>query len=552
MPLTAADIKFFAAATQTDTADGGGPRSSTVVQNGAENNLFPDVSAADRLTGMLRLRKVYPSLTNTDTAALLGGTLALNEVPSDAATQMAMFAFGDATTTRAQAIAGLRTTATGNLNTLGSSGSPISYPGTSTSGNAIVASMASAASLDSSTWSLIGTTTTGSYGPNAAGKYVLRRWVSRSGSDVTFDRTIPFSGTVYVIPILTFPNAGTGPRIYGSGTTTASAASTDAAVFLSQPFVQLAPVAENATLLSEAPGFGPLLIASSNITGAYNGYNSTLGYVPFVLAGDAATLWHEAATTAATATNGGTVNVGRTNLDQMAVVGADGKEIVRFLANGPTPTPTSGAVSANLATGVVTFTSVTGFSQPVSVRHRIAHRTGINSVVGSTVNLSVQLTQAFPSGSILSTHLPLGDVQARATNIFAQQAWTRTFSDSLIGNSVTLMYAGTPAVTNQGADSDRFAIVFDTGNTFTCYSERYGQIATGNTTVAFSPINPATGAPFFTLASASWAATILVNSVLRFNTVAAAPPAWVTRCTVASTAGGTTKGALRLLGTLDA
>jgi hypothetical protein len=286
--------------------------------------------------------------------------------------------------------------------------------------------------------------------------------------------------------------------------------------------------------------------------GSTTAHAVSAGLAPFVQTGDACTLWNEQATAAATATNGGTVNVGRTNLDQLAVVGANGVEIARFLAGGPTPAPTSGAVTANLTTGIVTFTSVTGWSQPVTVRHRISQDFVVGSVVGSTVNLGTALARDFASGSVLSTHAPLGDVQATVGALFAQQAWTRVFSDTLIGSSVTLMYSGAPTLTNQGAETDRFAIVFTSASAFTCYSEARGQLGSGTVASNFAPVNPATGAPFFTLLAASWTAGILAGSVLRFNTSAAAPPVWLVRSTSPSAAAGTTKAALRLHGSANA
>ena len=107
MPVTAADLKFFASTVMTDAPDGGGGRSATVLQNGASGELFPDVSSADRTTGRTRLRKFYPSLTNIDSAALLGASVAINEPPTDTATQVSMFAFGTSVTTRAQAVQAL-------------------------------------------------------------------------------------------------------------------------------------------------------------------------------------------------------------------------------------------------------------------------------------------------------------------------------------------------------------------------------------------------------------------------------------------------------------
>jgi hypothetical protein len=231
------------------------------------------------------------------------------------------------------------------------------------------------------------------------------------------------------------------------------------------------------------------------------------------------------------------------------VVGANGIEIARFLANGPT---VAAGCTADLAAGTVNFTNVTGYSQPVTIRHRIAHRSSVASISGVTVALSDAVTRDFSAGSVLSSHLPLGDWQASVSTVFAQQAWTRVWSDAVIGNSAPFQLDGDILVTNQGAEDDRYAIVFGTGNELTCYSERYGQIATGNTGGNLSPINPATGAPLFTILSSAFGTGILVGSVLRFNTVAAAAPVWELRSVTPSTASGLTGTALRVFGSANA
>ncbi|RVU45332.1 hypothetical protein [Rubrivivax rivuli] len=84
------------------------------------------------------------------------------------------------------------------------------------------------------------------------------------------------------------------------------------------------------------------------------------------------------------------------------------------------------------------------------------------------------------------------------------------------------------------------------------YSEALGRIGAGTTTANYSPLNPATGAPLFTLLAASWSTGILVGSVLRFNTAAASAAVWALRSTMRSTASGTTGAAWRLLGSVDA
>src|SRR5690606_13833604 len=103
------------------------------------------------------------------------------------------------------------------------------------------------------------------------------------------------------------------------------------------------------------------------------------------------------------------------------------------------------------------------------------------------------LTNAFASGSRVSSLVSLGDLQASAGSSFSQQTWTRVFSDSLIGNAISANYnrtAGDILVTNEGAETERWAIVFTNATDFRLIGERFGQIAAGDTSVNFLPLNP--------------------------------------------------------------
>lgn len=544
MPATAADLKFFAAATQTDTADGGGPRGSTVLQNGT-TEVFPAVSAADRTSGRTRIRKVYAGPVNSDNATLLGASLAINEVPTDTAVSVAMFAFGDASTRRAAA---LNAQIAGQVSVL-SEGVDYKGVGSATAGSATVTGLttSNSAVFASSVgrWMLvIGGPSRGTdfpaiaqRVPNLGARVCLRVLVSITGTDALLNEALPASmaGTVEMWPC-SFPNNGS-IRFYGEGDTSASAASGDTVVNLVSPHVQIAGPADGGGLASTYEGFG-----------SFTKYSACAGRVPYVLAGDTATLWNEAATTPATYSAGNTVNVGRTDLDQMALVDSAGVEVMRWLAGGPTPT--GGFATVNLSTGVLTFVTVAGLAQPCFVRHRIAHRSAVDTVGARTVTLATALTRTFPAGSVLATHLPLGDVQARALNTFGQQAFTNVWSDTLIGSAAPTQYTGAITVTNQGAETDRWALIFTAANAFKLYSERLGLVASGSTTATFAPLNPATGAPYFSLATTGWSSDILVSSVFRFNTTGAAPPVWVVQCIKPSVAAGTTRTALRLHGTV--
>lgn len=72
MAITAPDLVFVASERMIDNLSatagvgGGGQRGTLVVQDGVSNNVFPDVMPADRITGRLQARLVYPSVLSAD------------------------------------------------------------------------------------------------------------------------------------------------------------------------------------------------------------------------------------------------------------------------------------------------------------------------------------------------------------------------------------------------------------------------------------------------------------------------------------------------------
>ena len=156
------------------------------------------------------------------------------------------------------------------------------------------------------------------------------------------------------------------------------------------------------------------------------------------------------------------------------------------------------------------------------------------------------LANAYASGSLVSSLVQLGDLQAQAGSSFSQQTWTRVFSDAIIGNSIGANYNRTAAqiaVTNEGAETERWAIVFTNATDFRLIGERFGQIAAGDTSVDFLPLNPITNQPYFTIPAAGWGTGWAAGNVLRFNTTGARAPFWAMR-TISPVPTETTDGAV--------
>lgn len=161
------------------------------------------------------------------------------------------------------------------------------------------------------------------------------------------------------------------------------------------------------------------------------------------------------------------------------------------------------------------------------------------------------LSNAYSAGAIVTGVLPLGDLQASVGSSFSQQTWTRTFSDSLIGNPIGANYNVTAhpiAVNNEGAETERWALVFTNATDFRLIGETLGQIAAGDITTDFSPLNPITNQPYFTIAAAGWGTGWQAGNVLRFNTTGARAPFWAMRTTSPTPSASTDSALIQFRG----
>jgi hypothetical protein len=204
-----------------------------------------------------------------------------------------------------------------------------------------------------------------------------------------------------------------------------------------------------------------------------------------------------------TVSNAQTVNCGRVRLSSVRVIGDDGIVI-------------NTGYTADLEAGTVTFTNVTGYSQPVTIQHRVEDLALINEMSGNTLSLSRGLSHTYPVGSKVSSALVAGDMFARTNLVFDLASWNGTFSDTPGTEATgTFNFATYPiAVTNRGAITERWAIRFTTSTNFEVIGENVGVIATGNTSTNCAPINPNTSAPYFTAPALGWGSGWATGNVL--------------------------------------
>lgn len=244
------------------------------------------------------------------------------------------------------------------------------------------------------------------------------------------------------------------------------------------------------------------------------------GRVPILRKGDVLVIHHTQTTAPATVSNSQTINLGRVRVARARVIGADGNTI------------TSG-YTQDLDAGTVTFTNVTGYSQPITIEHRIEDMALCSDVqINGELAITRPLTHDFPLGSLVSSALLMGDLHARVSVFFDQSTWTGWY-DTLQGSVATGTFNKTQypvIVTNRGAIQERWEIIFTNSNTVNVIGETVGQIVTGHAIVNdLAPINPETGVPYFTIDKLGWGAGWAAGNLIRMNTVAANYPVWVAR-----------------------
>ncbi|WP_285275232.1 hypothetical protein [Halopseudomonas bauzanensis] len=177
---------------------------------------------------------------------------------------------------------------------------------------------------------------------------------------------------------------------------------------------------------------------------------------------------------------------------------------------------------------------------PLIIRERVEHM---------TVCTEVQITGAVSFGSPLPWDLPAdetmvssavtwGDLQARVYRWFTQQTWNQgapNWSDTPNGNATTAQYnqLNYPIeITNSGAISGKWALVFTSATSFNVVEQQLGVIAIGNISADCAPINPATSVPYFTIRAAGWGTGWSSGNAVRFNTDACLGPMWVVRTVI--------------------
>lgn len=647
MAITTADLKIFASARMTDAPDGGGPMTGNALQDGAANNIFPDQSGTDRAFGRLQLRKIVPAVVRAGVDSLLGAHVILDAMPTDPDTSAWAFAGTGAAQTRQAAVAALEQP---HWMPLGAGGGTRMYWKAEPRTQLLVVN----GDIPIVAGSVV-------YADHSGGDFqrpvliTSAAEIATSGAHSSLAPYVAGSSKLYAV---VFDGDGTDPegnsndvaraRLGVPSTATPRLAST-------RPVVGALAIGDSGcTVDTVLVQVVPKHVGSEPGSASQTGINPALvqpaGVAACIRGGDGLVLHHDANTATATAVTGGTVSAGRANLSAVRVVGANGASILT-------------GWTADLAAGTVHWDDVTGWSQPVFLRHTIAEvmacsRIGYPEIPGNTsvganyyeagpfslsvgaalfggrtnvggirvysttgqditdltfqnnrtvapfvsrwflldlqagtatltldtpavsgataaftsshspvrlvssgsyagaltptlpqsalnrVTFNRPLTRAFPSGTLLSSMLLLGDLQARCGAAFSQQTWTGIWADARIGDAITAQYqqvAHPLVVSNLGAVTERWAVIFLTSTTYRFVGETLGQIATGDVNSTFAPVNPNTGTPYITIDPTGWG-TWPAGATLRFNTTGANGTVWAARVTLPSAPTDTPDG----------
>jgi len=110
-----------------------------------------------------------------------------------------------------------------------------------------------------------------------------------------------------------------------------------------------------------------------------------------------------------------------------------------------------------------------------------------------------------------------------------------TVVDTTAGNGTYDEVAQPIACTNQGTVYDTWTATFSSATAYTVVGTITGSLGAGSTNSDFSPLNPNTATPYFSIKSAGFAGTWANGDTLTFTTHPAHIPLWVKRVVPAGT-----------------
>jgi hypothetical protein len=208
-------------------------------------------------------------------------------------------------------------------------------------------------------------------------------------------------------------------------------------------------------------------------------------------------------------------------------------------ANG-IATPTAG-YSVNLVTGILTWSNpldLGATTPPYVCEHRIQDLVTVTeATLNGRVRFNLPMRHAYAaadSGAAVSTVLPVGILQGRIQTVGSYQSWSGVFTT--LGATEQTLYDNVsyPIITrNDWSVEDEWVIVFTTSQQFKAIGRQRGQLTeTGMVANDYSPTNPLTNLPFFTIQAEGWRSGIIPGNFIHFYVRSASAPVWIMRATM--------------------
>lgn len=174
---------------------------------------------------------------------------------------------------------------------------------------------------------------------------------------------------------------------------------------------------------------------------------------------------------------------------------------------------------------------------PLRIMDRLEHMTVCSDAqITGLVSINSPLPFNAPAGETqVSSALTWGDMQARLYRWFTQKTWNTgnpNWTDLPEGDQTTAQYNQLnypPIITNIGAIAGKWALVFTSTTSFQIVEQQLGIIGSGTISADTSPINPATGTPYFVIERDGWGIGWATGNAVRFNTDACLGPMWCVR-----------------------
>ncbi len=238
------------------------------------------------------------------------------------------------------------------------------------------------------------------------------------------------------------------------------------------------------------------------------------GKVPTIQKGDWLLIHHTLTTEAATATAGGTLDLGRTGLERVWVRDSTGKKVP------------DDRYSVSLTTGILTWAaplSLAGYSAPFTIHNRRMHRSRCTRVdLSGRVDLEFAPDWDIPSGAKVSTGMIIGDLQGRVTSMFTQGAWdvNHAWVDSTPNTTPTAIYNHDefPVAVSNRSTTDSYAIIFTSPTVYKILSKGRGQLAQDiSTATDYTLVNLVTNEPEFTIYHLGFGTGWVPGNVLRID-----------------------------------